>query len=119
MFFAAAARAPACCIPPPIDEGWKLHLMNTAKVPLRQPLHAAKIHLTVSAIASLVTIYEICRFLFFCNRALKRDEQICRWYIHLLNHKRWLKRTSIKCSLQKSLILQKQYSFVILNCYDM
>jgi len=42
MFFAAATRAPSYCIPPPIDEGWKLHLMNTAKVPLRQPLHAAK-----------------------------------------------------------------------------
>jgi len=67
MFFAAAARAQACCIPPPIDEGWKLHLKNTAKIPFREPLHAAKNSslVTVSAIDSLVAIYETRRFLFF------------------------------------------------------
>jgi len=67
MFFAAAARAPACCIPPPFDADWKLHLMNTAKFPFREPLHADKNSslVTVSAIDSLVAIYEIRRFLFF------------------------------------------------------
>ena len=61
---------------------------------------------TVSAVDSLVAIYEIRRFLFFCNRAVKLEAQICRWHTYLLKHKRWLKRTSIKSSLPKPLILQ-------------